>query len=144
MATYVLDQFRQLGIDATLRQIDNAVWFGVVTRGEYDVGANVTLVSVDDPDANFYENYVCGSPRNYSQYCNPEVDRMIDEQSQTLDPATRRRLVVVIQKRLEADGARPILGWNLDYYAMWPYVRNLVPHQSIANYARFQDVWLDR
>jgi len=144
MATYVLDQFRQLGAEATLRQIDSAVWFGVVTRGEYDVGANVTLVSVDDPDSNFYENYVCGSPRNYSQYCNPEVDRMIDEQSQMLDQTKRRQLVVEIQKRLEADGARPILGWNLDYYAMWPYVRNLVPHQSIANYARLQDVWLDR
>ena len=144
MATFALDQLKQVGVDATLEQVESAVWFAKLTRGEYELGANLTGVSVDDPDANFYENYVCGSPRNYSQYCNPEVDRMIDQQSQTLDQVTRRRLVAEIQKRLELDGARPILGWSNDYYAMWPYVKNLIPHQSVYNYARFQEVWLDR
>jgi peptide/nickel transport system substrate-binding protein len=144
MATFVLDQMKQIGVDATLEQVESAVWFAKLTRGEYELGANLTGVSVDDPDANFYENYVCGSPRNYSLYCNPEVDRMIDEQSQTLDQVKRRRLVAEVQKRLELEGARPILGWSNDYYAMWPYVKNLVPHQSVYNYARFQDVWLDR
>jgi len=144
MATFALDQLKQVGVDATLEQVESAVWFAKLTRGDYELGANLTGVSVDDPDANFYENYVCGSPRNYSQYCNPEVDRMIDQQSQTLDQVTRRRLVAEIQKRLELDGARPILGWSNDYYAMWPYVKNLIPHQSVYNYARFQEVWLDR
>ncbi len=144
MATYVIDQFKQVGIEATLEQVESALWFAKLTRGEYELGANLTGIGPDDPDANFYENYVCGSPRNYSQYCNPEVDQMIDTQSQTLDPVKRRRLVGEIQKRLEIDGARPILGWDTDYYAMWPYVRNLIPHQSIYNYGRLQEVWLDR
>ncbi len=143
-ATFVIDQLKQVGIEPTLEQVESALWFAKLTRGEFELGANLTGIGVDDPDANFYENYVCGSPRNYSQYCNPEVDRMIDAQSQTLDPVKRRRLVTEIEKRLEIDGARPILGWSLDYYAMWPYVRNLVPHQSVYNYARFQEVWLDR
>ena len=33
---------------------------------------------LDDPDVNFYENYACGSERNYTKYCNPrgrEADR---------------------------------------------------------------------
>jgi len=144
MASFVLDQLKQIGVEATLDLVESAVWFAKLTRADYELGANLTGVSVDDPDANFYENYVCGSPRNYSQYCNPEVDRMIDEQSQMLDQVKRRRAVAEIQKRLELDGARPILGWSNDYYAMWPYVKNLIPHQSVYNYARFQEVWLDR
>jgi len=143
-ATYVIDQFKQVGIESALEQIESAVWFAKLTRGEFEFGASLTGIGPDDPDANFYENYACGSPRNYSQYCNPEVDRMIDAQSQELDQVKRKRLVAEIQKRLELDGARPILGWSNDYYAMWPYVRNLVPHQSVYNYARFQEVWLDR
>ncbi len=143
-ATFVIDQLKQVGIDATLEQVETAQWFGKLTRGEFELGANLTGLGADDPDANFYENYTCGSSRNYSQYCNPEVDQMIDAQSQMLDPVQRQRLVVEIQKRLELDSARPILGWSLDYYAMWPYVRNLVPHQSVYSYARFQEVWLDR
>lgn len=143
-ASYVIDQLKQVGIEATLEQIDSAQWFAKLTRGDFQVGANLTGIGADDPDANFYENYVCGSSRNYSQYCNPEVDRMIEAQSQMVDIVNRRRLVAEIQKRLEMDGARPILGWTNDYYAMWPYVRNLVPHQSVYSYARFQEVWLDR
>jgi peptide/nickel transport system substrate-binding protein len=144
LSTFVIDQIKQVGIEGTLEQVESAVWFAKLTRGEYEMGPNLTGIGVDDPDANFYENYVCGSPRNYSQYCNPDVDRMIDEQSQTLDQVKRRRLVAEIQKRLELDGARPILGWSKDFYAMWPYVKNLVPHHNVFNYARFQDVWLDR
>ncbi len=143
-ATFVIDQLKQVGIEATLEQVESALWFSKLTRGEFELGANLTGLGADDPDANFYENYVCGSSRNYSQYCNPEVDRMIDTQSQTLDQTKRRRLVAEIQKRLEIDGARPILGWSIDFYAMWPYVRNLIPHQSVYSYARFQEVWLDR
>jgi hypothetical protein len=31
-----------------------------------------------------------------------------------------------------------------EYYLMWPYVKNLVPHQSEYNYGRMQEVWLDK
>lgn len=144
LAAYVIDQLKQVGIEGTLEQIESAVWFAKLSRGEFELGVNLTGLGADDPDANFYENYVCGSSRNYSQYCNPEIDRLIDTQSQTLDAAKRRQLVGEIQKKLELDGARPILGWSLDHYAMWPYVKNLVPHQSVYSYARFQEVWLAR
>ena len=144
MATFVIDQLKQIGVDSTLDQVETAVWAAKLTRSEYELGANRTGIGPDDPDANFYENYVCGSPRNYSQYCNPDVDKMINAQSEMPDPVARRRLVAEIQRKLELDGARPILGWSIDYYAMWPYVKNLVPHQSVYNYARFQEVWLDR
>ncbi len=143
-ATYVIDQLRQIGIEATLEQVETALWFAKLTRGEFQLAGNLTGIGADDPDANFYENYVCGSSRNYSQYCNPDVDRLIDAQSQMLDQVQRRRMVAEIQRRLEIDVARPILGWSTDYYAMWPYVRNLVPHQSVYSYARLQEVWLDR
>ena len=29
----------------------------MATRGEYQIGANLTGLGIDDPDANFYENY---------------------------------------------------------------------------------------
>ena len=143
-ATFVIDQLKQIGIDASLEQVESAVWYGKLTRGDYTIGSNTTGIGADDPDPNLYENFLCTSPRNYTQYCNPEIERMIDEQSQTLDPARRHRLVADIQKRLELDGARPVLGWNIDYFAMWPYVRNLVPHQVQYNFGRLEQVWLDR
>jgi peptide/nickel transport system substrate-binding protein len=144
VASFVADQLRQVGIEATVKQMDSAAWFPALARRDYLIGANLTAGGFDDPDAYFVENYKCGSSRNYSDYCNEETDRLIDQQSQELDRAKRTRLVLDIQRRLEADVARPMLGWRKEYFAHWPHVKNLVPHNSLYNYGRMQDVWLDR
>jgi peptide/nickel transport system substrate-binding protein len=144
LASFVVDQLRQVGVDATMRQMESAEWFPLLARRDYLIGANLTGTGIDDPDAILYENYKCGSSRNYTEYCNPEVDRLIETQSQELDRTKRARLVLEIQRKLEADVARPMLGWRADYFIQWPYVKNLVPHHSLYNYARMQEVWLDR
>src|SRR5207248_5386634 len=144
MASFVINELKQVGIEATLKQIETAQWHAMATRGDYQIGANLTGVGPDDPDANYYENYACGSPRNYSQYCNEEVMKMFDAQSQELDPKKRLALNFAIQKRLEADAARPILDGKLDHFTVWPHEKNLIPHQSIYNFGRMQEVWSDR
>jgi peptide/nickel transport system substrate-binding protein len=144
MASFVINELKQIGIEATLKQIETAQWHAMATRGEYQIGGNLTGTGPDDPDANFYENYSCGSPRNYSQYCSEEVSKMIEAQSQELDQKKRLTMVAAIQKKLEQDAARPILAWRLDYFAHRPFVKNLIPHQSIYNYGRMQEVWRDK
>jgi peptide/nickel transport system substrate-binding protein len=99
---------------------------------------------VDDPDVMFYENFKCGTSRNYTDYCNEQTDRMIDQQSSELDRAKRLKLVADIQKKLEAEVARPMLGWRKEYFVHWPHVKNLVAHHSLYNWHRMQEVWLDR
>src|ERR1700730_19101152 len=48
---------------------------------------------LDDPDQMFYENYSCGSERNYTGYCNAEVDKLMDQQSAETDVDKRRQIV---------------------------------------------------
>jgi peptide/nickel transport system substrate-binding protein len=143
MASFVINELKQVGIEANLKQIETAQWHAMATRGDYQIGANLTGLGPDDPDANFYENYGCGSPRNYSGYCNEQVQKLIDAQSQELDPKKRLALIAQIQKKLEDDAGRPVLGWRLDYFTVWPHVKNMVPHNSIFNFGRFQEVWRD-
>ena len=81
MAAFVINELKQIGVEATLKQIETAQWHAMATRGDYQIGANLTGLGPDDPDANFYENYGCGSPRNYSGYCNEEIQKLIDAQS---------------------------------------------------------------
>ena len=116
-AGFVVSDLKQVGVEATLKQIDTAQWHPMVTRREFQIGANLTGLGVDDPDANFYENYACGSPRNYGDYCNEEVGRLIDQQSQEIDAQKRLALVWQIQKKLEEDAARPTMGWRTDRFA---------------------------
>ena len=75
-------------------------------RRDYKVGMNVTENGLDDPDQNFYENYVCGAERNYTGYCNPEVDKLIDRQSMEAD--RRETQATGLGDRTEAGrGRRP-------------------------------------
>ncbi len=143
-SAFVISDLKQVGIEATLKQIDTAQWHPMVTRREFSMGTNLTGLGVDDPDANFYENYACGSPRNYGDYCNEEVMRLIEQQSQEIDQKKRLALVWQIQKKLEDDGARPTMGWRTDRFAHYPYVKNLILNQVTYNCCRLQDVWLDK
>jgi peptide/nickel transport system substrate-binding protein len=144
LASFVVDQLRLIGIEATLKQLDTAAWFPALSRRDFQIGANLTAGGFDDPDAYLFENYKCGSPRNYTDYCSEEMDRLIDQQSQELDRARRLKLVADIQRKLEADVARPMLGWRKEYFARWPHAKNLVPHNALYNYGRMQEVWLDK
>ena len=143
-ASFVINEVKLIGVDATLKQVETAQWHPLATRREFELAANLTGLGVDDPDANFYENYACGSPRNYGDYCNEEVMKLIEQQSQELDPAKRMAQVAQIQRKLEEDGARPTMGWRVDRFAHHAYVKNLVPHQVVYNCCRLQETWLDK
>ncbi len=144
ITSYVIDQLKQVGIEATMEQVESGVWFAKMTRHEFDLAVDQTGIGPDDPDARLFEGFKCGSPRNYSTYCSEEVDAMIDKQSATVDQDKRLKLVQEIDRRLQLDGARFMLGHSKEYYLIQPYVKNLVPHQSVYNFGRMQEVWLDK
>jgi peptide/nickel transport system substrate-binding protein len=144
LASFVVNELKQVGVEAALKQVDTVQWYNITTRKEYQLGANVSGFGLDDPDSNLYENYACTSPRNYTGYCDEGVMKLIDQQSQELDAKRRLALVLQIQRKLEEDVARPMLGWRLDHFAHWPHVKGLVPHHTMYSFGRMQDVWLDR
>jgi peptide/nickel transport system substrate-binding protein len=144
LASFVINELKQVGIEATLKQVETAQWHPMATRGDYQIGANLTGLGVDEPDANYNENYACGSPRNYSQYCSEHVMKLIEQQSQEMDAKKRLALVANLQKTVEMEAPRPLLDWRLDYFTVWPYVKGLVPHDNIYNFGRMADVWRDK
>jgi peptide/nickel transport system substrate-binding protein len=144
-AVILIDQLKEIYIDAVLKPVETANWFPKIYRKDYTIAINGTESGVDDPDQQFYENFVCGAVRNYTGYCNPEVDKLIDRQSAEADPAKRKELVWQIERRLAEDGARPIIFYPRGGTCMQPYVKGLVTMvNSIYNGYRMEDVGLDK
>jgi peptide/nickel transport system substrate-binding protein len=143
-AVWTAGNLKDVWMDIELRQLETAVIYGVFARRDFTLAFHGVGIGADDPDVNFYENYGCNSQRNYSDYCNPEAMRLIDEQSREFDPQRRRQLVQQADEFMVKDVARVILGWRNYYHLMWPYVKNLVPHQTNYSYTRMRDVWLDK
>jgi peptide/nickel transport system substrate-binding protein len=119
-------------------------WYAKAARRDYLIGSNQTAAFIDDPDAQLYENYTCNSIRNYTSYCNPELEKKFDRQSAEDDDAARRKLVQEIDVQLQHEVARPYLLYRYNYYAHWPFVKNWIPHISAYNSWRMQEVWLDK
>jgi peptide/nickel transport system substrate-binding protein len=144
-AVIVTDQLKQIYIAAELDILDTPRWYARLAKKDYTIGLNVTGVSVDDPDGNIVENYSCQSERNYTQYCNAEVDKLLAAQSRELDKEKRRRIVWDIERLLVEDAARPSILWSAAGNCWQPYVKNFRPHDnSQYNNLRFEDVWLDK
>jgi peptide/nickel transport system substrate-binding protein len=143
-AVILIDQLKEVYIDGVLDTVDTTQWYPKVMRKDYTVGLNITETAVDDPDPAFYENYVCGAMRNYTGYCNRELDKMVDGQSAMSDVAKRKQLVWAIEKKLADDDARPILFYPRAANCHYPKVKGLVTQvNSIYNGQRFEDLWLD-
>lgn len=144
-AVILIDQLKSIHIAGELEVVDTSIWHAKVARKDYTIGLNLTGVGVDDPDVALVENFTCKSERNYTQYCNPEVDKAIFAQSSELDQKKRHAMVLDIQRKLIEDVARPIIFYSRTATCWQPHVKGLVPHHnSIYNSARYEDVWLDK
>jgi peptide/nickel transport system substrate-binding protein len=143
-AVILIDQLKQIYMDGELQPVDTANWYPKVMRKDYTVGMNVTESEVDDPDVLYYENYACGAARNYTGYCNPEVDKLINQQSIETDVGRRKQPVWQIERKLIEDDARPVIFFPRGAVCRSPSVKGLtLMVNSIYDGQRFEDLWLD-
>ncbi len=144
-AVILIDQMKQIYIDGELEPIDTTQWFPKVNRKDYTVGMNLTGNGLDEPDQNFYENFVCGAEGNYNAYCNPELDKLVDRQSMEANQDKRKTLVWEIERRLAEDGARPMIFYAGAANCWQSQVKGLtIPVNGIYNGWRMEEAWLDK
>jgi peptide/nickel transport system substrate-binding protein len=142
LSVFMKDQLAKIGIQATLDVQESAAAFDILNRRGFDTAPWWTAFAVADPDAVYSEFYTCDAGRNYPSLCLPEVDQLFQQQTQTLDPEARQRLVREIDRKLlEAQGSS-MLHWHSYLTGHWPQVRNWLQHPSLYNNQRMQDVWL--
>jgi peptide/nickel transport system substrate-binding protein len=144
-AVIFIDQMKKIHIEGELEVVDSTIWHAKVQRKDYSVGLNTTGVGVDDPDVNLVENYTCKSDRNYTGYCNEEVDRLIFAQSRETDPEKRKQLLWQAERKIAEDVARPIILHNRAATCWHPHVKGVTSHNnSLYNSWRMENAWLDK
>ena len=112
-------------------------------RKDYSVGLN--LQGAANPDDTLPLLYGCGSEFNRNNYCNPEVETLIGQQSREADQEKRKQLVWQIERKLSEDDARPIIFYSRGGRCRQQHVKGLtLIVNSIFNGWRLEDVWLDK
>jgi oligopeptide transport system substrate-binding protein len=95
------------------------------------------------PEVWLYEMLYCDTGSNFSNYCNPEVDAMIDEALVTVDDAERAaRWQEVEEKAILEDAAMIPYAWTTYIYLVKPYVDGF--RCNIIGPDWFKDVTISR
>jgi peptide/nickel transport system substrate-binding protein len=76
-----------------------------------------------DPDGNLYSFDVCKQPLNYAGYCNPEVDKLINDSRASLAPADRQKAFDAVAGHVLAD--RPIV-YLFHRHWLWAHSTQLI------------------
>jgi peptide/nickel transport system substrate-binding protein len=143
-AVILIDQLKEIYIDAELEVVETAAYFPKLRRKEFVVGLNLQT-SGPDPDPTLDQFYGCGSSLNWDDYCNPEVDRMIEAQSREGDFDRRRQMVWAIERKLAEAAARPIIFYTSAGTCWQPRVKGVtLMVNSFFNGYRYEDIWLDK
>jgi peptide/nickel transport system substrate-binding protein len=143
-AVLLIDQLKQVFIDGELELIDTPQYFPKILRKDFTVALNLQT-SGPDPDPTLKVFYGCGASLNWDGYCNAEVDKLIEAQSQEADPARRKTTIAQIEQKLIADDARPILFYARGGTCRQAYVKGLtLMVNSLFTGWRLEDVWLDK
>jgi peptide/nickel transport system substrate-binding protein len=143
-AVILIDQLREVHVDAELETVDTALYFPRMIRKDFAVSLNLQTSGPDpDPVLNLF--FGCGSSLNLDGYCDPETDTLISAQSREADPVKRMGVLRQIEQRLAEDGGRPILFYTRGATCWRPYVKGVTMMvNSLFNGARREDWWLDK
>ena len=144
-AVILVDQLNKIHFDAEMDIVESSIWHSKLIKKEYTVGMNTSGVGIDDPDVVLKAAYACKSEANYTKYCDPKVEQLLDDQSQEADIEKRRKIVWEIERLLAEDVARPIVYHSRSATCWHPHMKGHVhTENSLYNNWRFDTIWLDK
>lgn len=138
------NQMARIGVEVTLKPTEYSTLYDMLIRHDYDAALMKLAWTVYDPDDVLLQYYRSKAVRNYGDFSDPEVDRLIDEQAKTLDETKRKEIVLNLQRLImekvpfvETHWVNSVMGW-------WPEVKNFTKPLSQYSYWRMEEVWLEK
>jgi peptide/nickel transport system substrate-binding protein len=127
LAVVVQAMAREAGFDVKIQSTEFATSLDLADKGDFEAYV-LAWSGRADPDGNLFSFNGCKQPLNYSGYCSPEVDTLLDQSRTLRDPAERKKVYEQIAARLLKD--RPIVylyhrNWLWAYTAKLDGVRNV-------------------
>ena len=119
----------EIGINMKIRVTEFATSLKQGEAGEFQAYL-LAWSGRTDPDGNLYIFHKCKAPQNNAQYCNPQVDKLLDDARAVADPGKR--------KAIYADVTRIILEDNPKIYLY--HRRVLIAHTArLEGYRQMPD-----
>jgi peptide/nickel transport system substrate-binding protein len=104
IATYLQEQYRQLGIEVEIKGLDfNTYTDQVQDRRDFDISLAAYGGGSIDPDLGVKAQLITNGLQNVTGYSNPQVDELFRQAAVELDATKRRQLYDQLQELVNAD-----------------------------------------
>ncbi len=122
LGVWLIDQWRQVGLNVKQEVIEPAAYFGVIRKGDFETAMDFQCGYIVEPDLDTYKFLSADrNPANYGRYKDPVLDKLYDEQSAADTPEERKKLIREFEKRVLDEEA---------HYLMTLQWHRIVPHSS--------------
>jgi peptide/nickel transport system substrate-binding protein len=136
------DDLKKVGINLKIALVDTATNTDRQKKSDFEAYTAPAAVHMDDPDL-YYARFTCDAPSNFGKYCNPEFDKLFDEQSRVFEVEKRAEITRKMERILLED-----IPDDRGYYwkssmGYWNRVKNWPPllGTTVYNYGKFEQVW---
>ncbi|MEZ2127314.1 MULTISPECIES: ABC transporter substrate-binding protein [unclassified Sinorhizobium] len=126
MMQIVQSMVAEAGFDLTLKATEFATLLNEQTAGNYQLSRSDWSGRVD-PDGNIQQFVTCNAGLNDSKYCNPEVDKLLNEARQSPDEAVRKQKYDAAAAILNDDLPIIYLGHQAWIWALNKKITGFVP-----------------
>ena len=117
---YVIDQWRQVGLNVNHVQQEEGPYFNDLRQGNYDAGIDFACDFMDEPDLQLFKFVSADkNPINYSRYKDSVLDDLYEKQSRMTDPKERAQVLRQFEKRVLDEKA-------YQFHVLW--WQRIVPH----------------
>jgi peptide/nickel transport system substrate-binding protein len=122
LVIWLIDQWRQIGLNVKSDVLENAIWFSEIHAGKYEVSLDFQCGYIVEPDLDldkFQSREI--SDTNYGRYTDKVLDDLYQKQSRAINPEERKKYVREFEKRLLDEEAHYLntIEWH-----------RIVPHNS--------------
>jgi peptide/nickel transport system substrate-binding protein len=120
LAVWLIDQWRQIGLNVKQEVIEPSAYFGVLRKGDTQVHMDFQCGYIVEPDLDMYKFLSEDrNPANYGFYTDRVLDDLYDKQSQAASPDERKKLIRAFERRLLDEEAHYLM--TLQWHRIIPY-----------------------
>jgi peptide/nickel transport system substrate-binding protein len=122
LGVWLIDQWRQVGLNVKQEVIEAAAYFGVIRKGDFETAMDFQCGYIVEPDLDMYKFLSSDrNPANYGRYKDPVLDELYDKQGRATNVEERKRLIREFEKRLLDEEA---------HYLMTLQWHRIIPHSA--------------
>jgi peptide/nickel transport system substrate-binding protein len=146
LGVWMIDQWRQIGLNVKQEVIEAAAYFGVIRKGDFEAAMDFQCGYIVEPDLDMYKFLSSDrNPANYGRYKDPVLDKLYDQQSSETNPEKRKQIIRQFEKRLLDEEAHYLM--TLQWHRIIPHSAKLkgwtvTPSHYLNN--TLDTVWLEQ